>query len=258
MELKEYLDSKKIKSFVQGNNLVFNCPFCSDTRQRCGINISENHKYYNNWNCFKCEKRGKSIKTFQKALNEVLNDDGVVDIKVGEVAVTSRVKANINQAKAYRFHKKLSDKSRNVRKYLKKIRGFKKETIKHFMLGTHKKKGYEYVSVPFWEDGILVNIKYRSINFKNKKFKWKRIKNGKSSLFHDEVIDNPKFKKTIYFCHPKGNDVITTKGWRDISGISVGDRVYSHKGDIKKVIRVGKRKVDEHIIMIKPKYIQNE
>jgi len=199
LELLEYLNSKGIEGHQQGNNLVFDCPFCGEDRQRCGINNNPNHAFFNSWNCFNCNERGKSIQSFQKAISKLNDEDVREKIEIGTQQKEDEEEFEINQKLALKYYNKAQKKKRTAFDYLAKERGFAKKTIQHFMLGSRLRKGFEYISIPFWENGELVNIKFRATKYKDKKFKWLRIGGGKTALFHDEAIDNMN-RKAIYIC----------------------------------------------------------
>lgn len=185
VNLKDYLISKGFDPISQGNNYVFNCPACDDEKQKFGI-----HKTNGKWNCFNCPVSGLSIHSFKK----LLRDGGPRDDIQMEKG-SKKEKVDIDQMLSRKYHKLLKKKGRKSRKYLIDVRGFSKETIKQFELGSRLRKGHESVSIPFWESGELVNVKFRSLKFSEKKYKWLRIKGGKSSLFNDDIIDDKSYDK---------------------------------------------------------------
>lgn len=184
--LKKYLEEKFGDVNEVGNNWQIDCPFCGSS-QKLGFKKSTGQ-----FNCFKCDERG-SFKRFQK----LIEDKHVVDLKL-EDEPTKNKPVKIKQGAAEKYHKALK-KNEKVLKYLKYGRGFKVKAIKHFQLGAKVFNGYTYTSIPFWKSGKLVNIKYRALDFKDKKFKWRRIAGGESSIFHDDVCDQKKFNE-VYLC----------------------------------------------------------
>ena len=222
MELKEYLESKGIEGHEQGQNLVFDCPFCADERQRCGININPNHAFFNQWNCFNCPEKGKSIKSFQKAISKLNDEDVREKIEIRESEKEDEQEFEVDQKLALKHFNKAQKPKRKALDYLRDERGFSKATINHFMLGSKIKKKYEYVSIPFWENGELVNIKYRAVSFKDKKFKWLRITGGKTALFHDEAIDTMD-RKEIYICEAELDAMaLWNAGIKNVVAMSAG------------------------------------
>lgn len=222
MELKEYLDTKGIGSTQVGNNLQMNCPFCDDNRQRCGINTNNNHAYFGYWNCLNggCGVKGRSVKSFQKKLSQ-LNEEDTLD-KIEIKKPKQEIECDIDQKKAMKCYNNARKKNRKALDYLMQQRGFSKETIQHFMLGSCKFKGHEYVSLPFWENGELVNIKYRAVKVVDKSYKWRRIVGGKSSLYHDELLDNKEIKE-IFLCEAELDAIaLYNAGFENVVAVTTG------------------------------------
>lgn len=180
MNISAYLNSKNISFHEIGDNYQMDCPFCDDERSRMGIN-----KTKGSWQCFNCDERGRKFFSFQKTMK----DEHIQEIKMNKGNKENK-KVNINQGLAHKHADLLKKKGREVFNYLKEDRGFSDKAIEHFQLGSKKFKGYEYVSIPFWKSGQLVNIKFRALNVADRKYKWRRITGGESSLFHDEIIND--------------------------------------------------------------------
>lgn len=183
MDIKEYLQSKGLRPVMSGKNWTVDCPFCDDDRKRLGI-----HSELGKWNCFNCSERGKSIRSLQKKLDE---GDVLKEIKLKKVddqGNEQQQEIDLDPSICAKHAKRLWNPDRGAHKYLTEVRGFSDATIKHFQLGSWKKSGFEYVSIPFWERGKLVNLKFRGIDYQDRKFKWRRKSGGKSALFNDDVI----------------------------------------------------------------------
>lgn len=224
MDLKDYLESKNLQVQQVGNNLQADCPFCDDDRQRFGVNNNNNHAYYGYWNCLNggCGVKGRSIKSLQKEFNKLNGEDERSKIEIKKPNNDDKEDADIDQTLAAKYYNNVDKKKRGAKDYLMQERGFSTKTIKHFMLGSWKKKGYEYVSLPFWENGELVNIKFRAINFKDKSYKWRRITGGKSSLFHDEVLDNQEIKE-IFLCEAELDAIaLWNAGFKNVVAVTTG------------------------------------
>ena len=192
-----------------GNNWQIDCPFCGGV-QKLGFK-----KTTGQFNCFKCDERG-SLKRFQK----LVDDKHVVDLKI-EDEETKNKPVKIKQTLAAKLHQNLK-KKRAVQKYLESERGFKQQTIEHFQLGAKVFKSYTYVSIPFWKSGKLVNIKYRAIDFKDKKYKWRRIAGGESSIFHDDVCDQKNFDE-VYLCEAELDCIaLWNAGVKNVVACTVG------------------------------------
>jgi len=184
--IKEYLKSKKIKFRKSGDNYVMNCLFCPDNTERLGIHIETG-----SWHCFNCDRKGKKLRTFKKEIE----GRSVTELNLKTSKRKQKKAVKIDQTLAEKYHRFIYEKERKCLSYLMKERGFEKKTINHFQLGSNKKSGYEFVSIPFWRNGQLVNIKFRAIKFEDKKWKWRRIKGGETSLFHDEIISDKEHKE---------------------------------------------------------------
>lgn len=212
--IKEYLEEKGFDVVTVGDNWNLDCPLCDDTRKRLGFKMSTGQ-----WNCFNCEAKG-SFRRFQKLMNE----ERFVDL---EVTLPEKKKvAKIDQGLATKYVDKMELDNRQTLSYLMKGRGFSRETIEHFTLGSWKTKGYEYVSIPYWENSKLVNIKFRAVDYTDKKYKWRRIKNGKSSLFHDEACDDKTFNQ-IFMCEAELDAVaLWNAGFKNVVAATTGAKKF--------------------------------
>lgn len=211
MKIKDYLDSKNIDYITQGDNWQMNCLFCDDTKQRLGI-----HKNTGKWNCFHCGAKGSTIKSFQKKIDG--ND--YTDIEIKKITENKKL-IKIPQDKAFKARKKLLDINRQGLKFLKQVRGFSTKAINHFILGSFKRKGYEFISIPFFEKETLVNLKFRAIEYSDKKFKWLRLKGGKSIIFNDNAID--QFENDIFLLEAELDAVsLWDNGFKNVVSICTG------------------------------------
>lgn len=196
----------RIENFLKENDLTFRsnetdyqviCPFCDDTRYRLGININTGRMQ-----CFNCNfKVGAStldenLRGLKKSLSSTKTT--VKERKKKTETIISSIRPDLHEV----FHKSLKKKERLAYKYLRIKRGLSKEAIDHFKLGSRKtflnSKGEkintsEYVSIPYIEDGKCVNLKHRQVKVTNKKYKWRREKGGKSSLFNCDVIHDHQY-----------------------------------------------------------------
>ncbi len=226
MGIEEFLRKKFHIEEVVPNNWNFDCPFCDDTKKRCGM-----HQESGFWNCFNCQKKGKGLKSFQKALDGEVRDD--LEIKDSDRVTKDRKEnekehVNIKQDLAARHLAKIDAGGRGVLEYLTKKRGFKRETIEHFQLGSWKTNGFEYVSIPFWKRGKLVNIKYRAIDYKDRKWKWRRIRGGESSLFHDDVVEHEN--DTIFLTEAELDGVaLWNAGFKNVVAVTTGAKSFKQE-----------------------------
>lgn len=212
--IKEYLESKDLEPIMVGDNWNVNCPFCDDMRKRCGFKMSTGQ-----WNCFNCEEKG-SLRRFQK----MMKDERLIQIKDEEPEKRKLVK--VDQTLAKKYYSKLENKNREALAYLHQHRGFSQTTIDHFQLGSWLTKGHEYVSIPYWKDRKLVNMKFRSVQPCEKNFKWRRIKNGESCLFHDEVCDDPKLTE-VFMCEAEMDAIsLWNAGFKNVISATTGAKKF--------------------------------
>lgn len=210
VSIKAYLESLGMSVIEVGNNWNVDCPFCTDSRKRCGF-----HKETGQFHCFNCETKG-SFKKFQAKVKDIRQ----LDVEF-EKLPNEKKEIQIDQGLAAKYQERLSLKNRGSLKYLLEERGFKKETIDHFQLGSWKTKGHEYISIPFWEYGKLVNMKFRALTFTDRKWKWRRIAGGKSSLFHDDVCDQQW--DTVFICEAELDAIsLFNVGIRNVISVTTG------------------------------------
>jgi len=145
----EYLSSKGLKWKRRGDQAIMNCPSCGDTEGKFAVSLSTGA-----YNCLHLNNCG--IKGSFGQLQKLLGDD----------PRTYRQDRFINHTP-----KKYAKPIVEVKKptspviaYLHK-RGFTDETIAHFKIGAANE---DTVMFPFYRNGELVNVKYRSITEKKK------------------------------------------------------------------------------------------
>lgn len=212
--IKEYLESKGLETISVGDNWNVDCPFCLDTRKRCGFKMSTGQ-----WNCFNCEEKG-SFRRFQK----MMKDERLIEIKDEEPE--KRKLAKVDQTLAKKYHSRLDKKGRDALAFLHQQRGFSQVTIDYFQLGSWLTKGHEYVSIPYWKDRKLVNMKFRTVQPGDKKFKWRRIKDGESCLFHDEVCDDPKLTE-VFMCEAELDAIaLWNAGFKNVISATTGAKKF--------------------------------
>jgi KaiC/GvpD/RAD55 family RecA-like ATPase/5S rRNA maturation endonuclease (ribonuclease M5) len=211
--IKTFLDKGNYNFKLVGDNYQISCPLCTDSRFRLGI-----HKESGRWSCFNCRSGSNSdnpeynMKNLAKAITKHTGSGGLNFAKksVSERKAEKRIsiKKDIGDVCAKRLWKG-GKRANKALKYLRDERGYSDETIKHFNIGIKRKfkstKGNEYIpssvgylSIPITEAGELTNIKYRVAQHKKPKDckeKWLREAGGKSSLFHDEVIDDYSYNE---------------------------------------------------------------
>ena len=165
MNVSAYLTGKGFEWKTRGNNAVMNCPFCQDTEKKFAV-----HLEHGAFNCFRlnsCGVKG-SFWGLQKRLgDEPMRDERFVDM---------------NKPKTYRVPKVNAKKLDSATTKFLKSRGFTDETIKAFRIG---EKDSDTVMFPYFKNGVVTNVKYRSISSKKKM--WQE-KEAEPTLFNRDNI----------------------------------------------------------------------
>ena len=91
-----------------------------------------------------------------------------------------------------------------------------------------------------------------------------------STYFRINTQESGQFERTLIVaeegayvaynegCHPAGEQVLTTEGWRNIEGIKAGDKVYDHNGKLQKVRAAMVRQFKGEMITVRPMSRYNE
>jgi twinkle protein len=176
MTVSDYLSKKGLQWKRRGEEALMNCPFCDppDRERKFSINLTTGA-----FNCLhlnRCGSRG-SFTDFQR--------------KFGDTAVQLNGKRFVDYGGKPKYERpKVQVKTGNqkVIDYLHK-RGFTDKTIEHFKFGY---KDDDTVMIPYYRNGELVAVKYRSIT--EKKF-WTE-KNPEPTLFNRDNVE----KESIVIC----------------------------------------------------------
>lgn len=170
MQIRQYLSSKgfqwKEKNRAGGTEAITNCPFCKTKDNKFAINLESGAFKCLHLNS--CGEKG-SWWDFQKRL-------GDTPVHLDNEKSFYNIKKPV-YAKPKTTPKKPDSK---VIKYLK-ARGFTDETIKSFKIGQKD----DNVMIPYFKDGEVVQIKYRSITDK----KMFGEKDAEPALFNRDSID---------------------------------------------------------------------
>ena len=218
--------------------VYIDCPFCSDTRKRMGIN-----KESKSWNCFNCSSRGKSLSTFRKALGKLkkLGRDKIVEFKDTS---SVQIKQKLGPALVETIKK---ETNKFVIDYLIDDRRLSSECIEHFKLGARKKfiyidkttkakKAYDagmHLAIPYYEGEHLVNIKYRALEPKMDKsgrpMKWRREEGGKTALFNYDVLNDHDFDDIIIAESEIDCMSLWTAGFKNVVGLTAGAQSFKQE-----------------------------
>lgn len=170
--VREYLSQKGIQFKMRGDEAISNCPFCENDKERkFSINVKSGA-----FRCFHentCGVSG-SFTDFQR--------------KFGDKPKSLTDKSPFIQKGKKQYKKPktvITAVSNPVMEYLEKKRGFNKDTIAYFKIGS---KDNDTVEIPFFKNNALVNVKYRSITEKTKM--WQEKDAEQVLLNRDNVSDN--------------------------------------------------------------------
>jgi twinkle protein len=199
MDIRQYLHGKSFQwneiKRPSGINAVMNCPFCKDTEKKFAINLDSG--------AFKCLHENKcgvtgSFWDFQKRLGDK-----------PQYKDNSRLILPANKPEYKPIQVKAKGMSNEAVHYLNS-RGFKNEIIKLFRLGVTD--GNDAIMYPFFKNGVVVNVKYRSM--KEKKF-WNEA-GGEPVLFNRDVCADSEILNIT-----EGQDDCIALKHYDIDAVSV-------------------------------------
>ena len=162
----DYLQTKGYSFKSEGKERVCRCPFCDDTSAHCYVNV-EKQVFY----CHKCSESG-NIWKLKRHFGDLVISKGTND---------TRVKVKPQKDKEIKLKNNMNIEAYD---FLTKERGLTKAIIDKFNLGLSEGS----IAFPYYKDGKLINIKYRSI--KGKEFR--REKGCESGLFNVDSIDKQK------------------------------------------------------------------
>ena len=177
LSVQDYLTRKGFPWKRRGDEATFACPFCTkpDKEKKFSINLVSGA-----FNCFhlnSCGAKG-SFFDFQKRL--------------GDKPVSNKERnVFLNPPRKKAFVKPTAVIEKPVDAVLEYLhgRGFTDETINFFKVGSEKG---EEVAFPYYQNGELINVKYR--NIKEKKFR--AIKDAELILFNRDNIE----KESLTIC----------------------------------------------------------
>ncbi len=170
MTVTEYLHNKGIQYKRRGDTAIFNCVFCDDKEKKFGISLIDG-----SWNCLRLNHCGRTgnFSEFQVHLG-----DKPIYLHKKDTFINRKEKTYV---KPKTIVKSPTDK---IVEYLKR-RGFNSETIEHFRFGAEND---DTVMIPYYRNGELINVKYRSITDKKK---MRVEKDAEAILFNrDNIYDD--------------------------------------------------------------------
>lgn len=189
--IEKYIQEKNLEYKLTGNqqiNLKV-CPSCGDSKwTHCYMGIENGL-----WSCFKCEAKG-NFNQFR-----ALFGDGGIDLSAFLQITETGTQA---PQKTYTKPQKDIEKEYAVKllslypehlNYLKSVRKLEDKTIQHFRLGSTGEK----ISIPIYENGELVNIRYRQDPRHSEGAKYTQERGCRTVLFNGDILEDEN-PETIY------------------------------------------------------------
>lgn len=189
-ELEDYIKQKnwKVRPMQGGTQLRLEdpCPFCGHEKK---VFFNPDNGL---WKCFHAEcleSSGGNILTMRRKLGDL--EARVMPAHMVYLGSKDKVDPSALRGRRPvaglddRCHERLMEQ-KDALLYLNDVRGFSNETVEKFNLGFVEKKGKRLLSTPFYADGELVNIKFRTLPPDEKAFR--RVTGCPSTLFNQDVL----------------------------------------------------------------------
>lgn len=238
-QIEKFLKDIGLRFRKNERDYQLNCPLCGDNKYRLGIKIEkvEEKNKDHQWNCFRCNQKGSSLRSLKYAIDKLngLERKEFIEFKDNE-------KVKIKPDFHIEFHKKLG-KTRKAAEYLINERKLTKECIVHFKLGfrdefqstdddldslTEENK-QPYIAIPYLEHGKCVNIKYRYIGDKEDVTKWRREKGGKTSLFNYDVCFDNDYTTLLISESEIDAMSLWCRGYKNVVGLTGGAKTFKQE-----------------------------
>ena len=138
------------------------CPFCLDDKSHFFVGLTNGL-----FHCKKCFIKGNLFQLESK-LKMNLSPNGKL----------------FDKAKIIEAHQNLLE-APDMLRYLTEVRGFNKTSIDHFKLGMVYEMGKNWLVIPYFECGMVVDIKYRTLETKE----FRKEVGGKPVLYNIDSLD---------------------------------------------------------------------
>lgn len=176
-EVRNYIISKGWQFKDSGGQYcVQACPVCGDNKSHFYINADTGA-----WDCKKCSAKG-NLYQLKKQLGDINGTVKSVSQLTGKKNNSKPLDTNFYLT----LHKALLNDA-GAMQYLSSTRKLNEETIKHFKLGLSREGNTNWLTIPHFSNGNLLNIKYRSLPPSEKKFK--REPDRPSILFNQDCLN---------------------------------------------------------------------
>jgi KaiC/GvpD/RAD55 family RecA-like ATPase len=215
----------RFKTDSTNNNIILSvCPFCFDSNDHFYIGIGRDNLGL--WNCFKCN--GASVGNRPKIWS-VLKAHllGTSHDLVFSVKEKTKPKSFAHlMAEVNTFNKEIFGNSKAL-SYLVE-RGLSVDSIAKYKLGYTRKPDkdgneIEYISIPYFSNHELVNIKFRTLPPAPKRFI--RLPGGQSILYNFDNVDLSK--NYIYICEGELDAIsLAQRGETNIVSLTAGAKSF--------------------------------
>lgn len=188
------------------------CPFCGDQKKHFYVN-----KRTGQFLCWKCDTTG-SLYELKKKLGDIHSVEPVISSSKPKLPKKKRIALN---RKVIGWHNALKA-NKKVRRIIRDQWGWKSHAIEDFRLGVQRQGKRYWLVYPQYQNGKLVNVKYRTLPPAQKKFK--RTTGGDSILYN---IDNLDLNLNYVILVEGESDTITAHSYlrlKNVLGITVGAR----------------------------------
>jgi len=221
-DVLSYLSSKNIEYKREGNEVLIVCPYCG--KQKLSINI--NTGVYKCWKCQAENPESPYVKGHISQLQKEWGDVLPISSPFSNQILKKEESESDFTELAIQQHSNIWNHPSAI-KYLFK-RGFNEEDIKRFKFGYDVSLGEEWVSIPSFEAGKSVLIKYRKITDNHKDVKKNRREaGGKSILYNGDILKDrsflEKYNNEIYIAEGEWDCCTMLKhGYENTVGMTVG------------------------------------
>lgn len=196
----EYLARHGWKGKRRGDQAIMNCPSCGDTEAKFAVNLTNGA-----YNCLHLNNCG--IKGSYNQLRGIYGDRPI----------------NSNQDRFINTQKKtftkptteIKERTYQVIEYLRK-RGFTDDTMGHFHIGASDS---DTVMLPYYRNGELINVKYRSITDKKKMH---TEKDAEPILFNRDQV----YSDTLIICEGEYDAMALYRYGMDAVSVPMGAKNY--------------------------------
>ena len=206
-------DYREVQSDKGNEANVKICPYCHSSDYHFYINLATGQFFCHHGSC----NQAGSLYTLKKYLGDVMAvssvKDMVTDPEEGKHTIHDEWFTKLFDAHRLLIH------DPDAMAYLSK-RVFHPSAISHFVLGLWKENGINWLGYPYFRDGKLYNIKFRSLPPAEKAFK--RIKGGQSLLFNEDVLEEDRIDEIVITEGEADAVALWSVGWHAVVGATIG------------------------------------